>query len=369
VGLSFRALVADSDPAARLARSLPQQADAYRWFRAPGRVNLMGDHTDYNDGLVLPMAIQLETVAAVRPSARAALETADDVDAGWERYAHAVEAALGTRGAAPVIVEGAVASSVPPGSGLSSSAALEVALALALADAAGFSLPPVELALACQEAEQRATGVPSGIMDQLASVCGRAGHALLIDCRSLEVTAAPIAHELGVLVIHSGLPRTLEGSEYADRRAGCERIARQLGLRSLRDATAEQVADEPLARHVVAENGRVAASAEALARGDVAQLGELFLESHASLRDDYRVSTPELDTLVDALVAAGAAGARLTGAGFGGCVVAVAERARADDVLAEAAATYATQTGREPRVWLCEAADGAGPIEPPSGTR
>jgi galactokinase len=323
----------------------PDFDDAPIRVRAPGRVNLIGDHTDYNDGFVLPAAIQLECLLSARPADRMALRTLNDVDEGWTRYADAVAVELG--GA----LEGVVSSTVPPGAGLASSAALEVACALALAP----ERPRVELALACQRAEQAATGVPSGVMDQLASLCGLAGHALLIDCRSLEVRAVALPTELALVVVHSGLPRRLETSAYAERRAECESVARELGVTSLRDVTLEQVADHPRARHVVSENARVLAAVDALSRGDLKRLGELFLESHASLRDDFEVSTPELDLLVDELVAAGAFGARLTGAGFGGCIVAAAERARADALLAAAGDRYA---------FVAVASDGAGAWTP-----
>jgi len=312
----------------------------------------------------LALAEHGRAIAVWDVQADAARATAAECEARYGVQAHVEVVDLGDQGA----VEGAVASSVPAGSGLSSSAALEVSVALALCAAAGLELDEKALALACQDAEHRATGVPSGIMDQLASVAGRAGHALLIDCRTLDVRHVAIPPDAALLVVHSGLRRTLETSEYAARRAECERTARDLGPGPRRDAPPEQVADEPLTRHVVSENGRVHASAEALERGDLARVGELFLESHASLRDDYRVSTPELDTLVDAIVAAGAAGARLTGAGFGGCVVAVAPRDSADEILRSAVATYRAKTGLPPMFWVCEPTSGAGPLEPPSPT-
>jgi galactokinase len=277
----------------------------------------------------------------------------------WRRYASAVEDALGARGRPPVGIEGVVASEVPIGSGLSSSAALEVACAVALCDAAGWALPARELALACRDAEEAATGVPCGIMDQLASAAGQDDSALLIDCRSIDWQPVEIPREVGVLVVHSGLPRRLEQSAYADRRRACEATASALGLRALRDATPDQVADIPHARHVVSENARVLAAADALVRGDLHELGRLFVESHVSLRDDYAVSTPELDGLVEELVAAGAAGARLTGAGFGGCVVAVVEPARVNDVAAAATARYRARTGRVPEAFVCRAVGGA----------
>jgi galactokinase len=255
-----------------------------------------------------------------------------------------------------------VESTVPAGSGLSSSAAFEVAVALALLDTGGLEIAPRELALACQRAEQAATGVPSGIMDQLSSVCGRAGHALLIDCRSLAIRYVHLPEALGVIVVHSGVPRELGGTAYGERRAECERDAAALGVASLRDATPEQAADRPRARHVVTENGRTLAAADALAAGDVAAVGRLMDESHTSLRDDFEVSTPELDLLTGCLRGAGALGARLTGAGFGGCVVAVAPLDDAPRVAREGAAAYAARSGREPTTWLPRAANGAGAL-------
>ena len=312
----------ERDVVERVGAALPDPRGA-RWFRAPGRVNLMGDHTDYNEGFVLPMAIQLECVIAARPrdngrvSVRS-LDEGDEVDVAadgsddpraaqpaWGRYVAGVVRALSERGRAAEGMEAVLGSSVPEGSGLSSSAALEVSCALALAEPAGLDLPPKELALACQAAEHLATGVPSGIMDQFASAAGRDGAALLIDCRSLEIEYVATPAEFVALIVHSGIPRTLERSAYAERRAACERIAAALGVPALRDAEPEQVADEPLARHVVSENMRVHDAAAALRDGDLQRLGEIFTASHASLRDDYEVSTPELDVLVSELERAG----------------------------------------------------------------
>jgi galactokinase len=231
-----------------------------------------------------------------------------------------------------------------------------VALTVALA---GDALDGVETARAASAAETLATGVPGGLMDQLASVFGVAGHALLIDCRDTTVTPVAIPSSIAVLVVHCGVPRTLVGSEYATRRAECEAVAAALGVRALRDATPAQVHDSPRARHVVSENDRVLATADALPRGDLSVLGPLLLESHASLRDDFAVSTPELDTLVDVLVASGAAGARLTGAGFGGCVVALAQRNHADDVLAKTTLRYRAATGIDATGFVARAVDGA----------
>jgi galactokinase len=338
-------------------------------FRAPGRVNLIGDHTDYNDGFVLPLAIDLECVARTRPRSDGVLTVASaafdepvelradgsaapaEVEPRWGRVAAGVVQALAARGRPPAGIDVEVTSTIPVGGGMSSSAAFEVALALALCDAAGLTLSTVELAQTCQEAELLATGVPCGIMDQLSSLSGQRGAALVIDCRSLAVEPVPLPPELAVVVVDSGVPRALADTAYATRRAECEAAAARLGLTALRDATPEHVADDPRARHVVSENARVLAFADALRKGDVDALGPLLLASHASLRDDFEVSTPELDDLVAALVAAGALGARLTGAGFGGFVVALV---RADEVSA-----VAETIGRD--VIVCRAVDGAGP--------
>ena len=316
-------------------------------FRAPGRVNLIGDHTDYNEGFVLPLAVDVECVVRATPRGDGVVRvTSDsfespvelpadgsaeprDVEPRWGRLVAGVIRSLAPLGRAPAGIDAHVMSTVPVGGGLSSSAAFEVAVGLALCDAAGLAPSPDDLARACQQAEELATGVPCGIMDQLASLRGRRDSALLIDCRSLEVEPVPLPDGVAVLVVDSGVSRALEDTAYAVRRAECEAIAARLGLASLRDATPEQVAGEPRARHVVSENARVLAFAEALRRGSVDALGPLLLESHASLRDDYEVSTPELDSLVERLVGAGALGARLTGAGFGGSVVSLVPASQA----------------------------------------
>ena len=349
-----------------------------RWFRAPGRVNLMGDHTDYNDGFVLPLAIDREVVVRTRPGADGRVRMRSDDHPGvvdvaadgsddppavrpeWGRLVAGVVRACAEAGATAAL-DAELASTVPEGSGLSSSAAVEVACALALLDAAGAERAPVEVALLCQAAEHAATGVPSGIMDQLASVAGVAGSVLLIDCRTLDVEPVPLPRGLAVVAVDSGVPRRLEDTGYAERRAACEAAARRLGVPALRDATLEQVRDDPLARHVVTENARVHLTAAALRDGDVARAGRLFAESHASLRDDFRVSTPELDVLVEELERAGAYGARLTGAGFGGSVVAICAEERLPQVL-EAPRPYGERTGRTATAFRCRAMGGAGRI-------
>lgn len=360
-------------------------AAGLRWFRAPGRVNLIGDHTDYHEGFVLPLAVDRDCLVAARRrddervkarsvelGADGPVDVAADgsdapsgIDPPWGRYVAGVVRALADAGREPVGLDAAVSSTVPVGSGLSSSAALEVAVALALEEAGGQTLPATELARACQRAERLATGVPSGVMDQLVSLLGRAGHALLIDCRTLAAEPIALPDSLAVLVVHSGLPRTLAGSAYADRRAAGERVAIRLGVATLREATLEDVRDEPRARHVVTENQRVLEFADAIRAGDTAALGSLLLASHASLRDDYEVSTPELDLAVDLLVEHGALGARLTGAGFGGCVVALVARPLVGDVARKTLARYEAATGLDADAFEVRAVDGAGPVAAP----
>ncbi len=352
-----------------------------RSFRAPGRLNLMGDHTDYNEGFVLPLAIDREVVITARRTGDArvrvrsdghegvvdlAADGSDDaraVEPGWGRAVAGVVAALAGRGRGAVGIDADVGSTVAEGSGLSSSAAFEVAVALALCDAADFELGRRELALACQEAEHLATGVPTGVMDQLCSLCGAAGAALLIDCRSLAIEQVRLPDDLGIVAVDSGVARRLEQTPYAERRAACEAAARALGLASLRDATYEQVRADPVARHVVTENARVHQTAEALRAGDLERAGALFTESHASLRDDFGASTSALDLLVGELERAGAYGARLTGAGFGGSVVALASAEHADAIASDAADAYARRSGREATAFVCRAVEGAGPTD------
>jgi galactokinase len=349
--------------ASRIAERLARPQDA-RWYRAPGRVNLIGDHTDYNDGFVLPLAIDRDCVVAATAAETIQVESLDAevVRGEWRDLVAAVADELAKLGRPNVGVDAVVATDVPIGAGLSSSAAFEVACAVALAGVADWSAEPAAVAAACRDAEERATGVPCGIMDQLVVLGGREGCALLIDCRSLATRPVPLPEELGLLVVHSGQERTLAVSAYAERRRACEALARKLDVLALRDATLAQVADEPLGRHVVTENARVLASVEALEGDDLEQLGRLMLASHESLRNDYQVSTPELDALVAALVGAGALGARLTGAGFGGAVVAACDVSEVSAVGDAAMARYRAETGLEPQAFTCRAVSGAGPL-------
>jgi galactokinase len=379
---------------ARLAAVEPIAAihpDRIVVVRAPGRVTLIGEHTDYNDGLVLPAAIDLEIRIALIPTDdRRVTLTLDasgttasfDLDAIGPRRGTFIdyvagtawamqEAGLATRG-----FRGVLASSLPTGAGLSSSAAIELASAWALSPAPRPSVEPLELARVCQRAENAYVGVNCGLMDQFASACGRADRAVMLDCRSLahEEVALPLA-EHAIVVCHSGSPRKLETSEYNARRAQCERAVevltgRGLPVRALRDVTPAMLAsirdvlDEETFRrceHVVLENERVVATIAALGAGDLDAVGRLFGESHASLRDLYEVSSPELDALVEiATDVEGVVASRMTGAGFGGCTVNLVRR-DAVAALSDAVLTrYPQWTGLTPRVFAVDAADGAG---------
>lgn len=306
---------------------------------APGRVNLLGDHTDHCGGPALPCAIDLGITITAEHHDRIELTTSLDdahlslalpVDGvppsddlpSWGRYVAAVAAVLGsTRG-----LRGRIDSDLPAGAGLSSSAALEIAVALAL----GFDGPTDELALIGQRAEHLATGTPTGLLDQLAITRAVAGHALYIDFTTLDVTPVVVPDGVDIVVVHSGEERTVEHSAYAERVASCTRAAELVGPLPTADPTAiEAIADPVLrrrARHVRSESARVRAASDALRAGDLAAFGAAMLESHRSLRDDFEVSTPGLDSLVERVSAIdGVHGARLTGAGFGGCIVALGE--------------------------------------------
>jgi galactokinase len=378
---------------ARLAEIAPAAAadpGQIRVVRAPGRVNLIGEHTDYNLGYVLPAAIDLEIRLAFVPTADRRVElvseatgerTAFDLDdigpraGGMAGYVAGTAWALAEAGVPTRGLRGVLASSLPRGSGLSSSAALELAAAWALAVDPG-TLAPLELARICQHAENAYVGVNCGLMDQFASACGVAGAGMLLDCRSLSwrPVALPLATHT-MVVIHTGSTRSLSSSEYNARRAQCEAAVASLavedpGIRSLRDVTpamlpavAARVDPETYrrCRHVVSENARVEATVAALAAGDLDEVGRAWAASHASLRDDYEVVSPELDALVQiAMAAPGVVAARMTGAGFGGCTINLVERGAVDGLRERVLADYPTRANLSPRVFDVDAVAGAG---------
>jgi galactokinase len=358
--------------------------------RAPGRVNLIGEHTDYNEGFVLPAAIDLELRIGGQRTADRTVQISSDrtgqtlgfrLDAigpasgEWIDYVAGVARELETAGIAATGFRGELTASLPAQAGLSSSAALELASAWALADVAGMDR--LELARLCQRAENGYVGVNSGLMDQFAVSCGVAGHALLLDCRSLEYREVALPDDLELVVIDTGAKRRLVASEYNERRAECERgVAILAGagepVRSLRDANLAMLDQwagrlgEPTyrrCRHVVEENARTLAAVDALEAADRQTLGDLFAASHASLRDLYEVSSPELDLAVGvAMTTPGVVAARMTGAGFGGCTVNLVERGAADRLQTAVATRYATATGLSAQVHVVQAAAGAGPV-------
>jgi galactokinase len=374
----------EAEPAAAARR------EQVRVVRAPGRVNLIGEHTDYNDGLVLPAAIDLEIRIAYLPTddRRVELVRLDagqrdgfDLDAPRPKVGTWLDYVVGTAWALdearlPLTgLRGVIASTLPPNAGLSSSAAIELASAWALLDDAAPTVDRFRLAQLCQRAENGYVSVQSGLMDQFAESCGIASSALLLDCRSHDWRAIALPPDIDLVVCHTGSPRHLERSEYNLRRSQCEAAVAGLaevdpGIRSLRDVTPRTLAAaagrlDPIAfrraEHVVTENARVEATVAALAAGDLAAVGRLFAESHASLRDLFDVSSPELDAMVE--IAAGVPGviaARMTGAGFGGCTI---NLVRPDAIAALRRAVesdYPARTGLKPMVLPVLAVDGAG---------
>lgn len=366
-----------------------------RCFRAPGRVNLIGEHTDYNDGFVLPAAINRQAILAVRRrsdqlvrlySDQFRQSTAFDLQAivsdpcaSWSNYIRGVALVLQSRGFHLRGLDAVVAGDVPMGAGLSSSAALEVAAAAAWRSVAELELDDVDLALICQQAEREFVGVQCGIMDQFISTLGRSGHALLVDCRSLGYEHIPIPEGISVVVCDTRKRRGLVDSRYNERRSECERgvalLSKRLPLvRALRDVTLPQLeacADDlpelilKRCRHVVMENERVGRMVDSLRRGDLAEVGRQMALSHLSLRDDYEVSCTELDAMVEAAQGTlGTIGARMTGAGFGGCAVALVKTALLGEWVPAVLARYRAATGIEGKAYICQSADGASEVTP-----
>ncbi|HEX7118389.1 MAG TPA: galactokinase [Longimicrobiales bacterium] len=358
--------------------------------RAPGRVNLIGEHVDYNGGVVLPVAIDRDMVVAARSrSDRRILAVAADfrgTDAfsldgltepgsGWAAYLRGVAALLEEAGYRLAGAELAIAGDVPASAGLSSSAALEVACAIALLGLVDLSVDSRELAGLCCRAEMEWAGVHCGIMDQFISVRGREGHALFLDCRTLEDRHIPIPAGVRVVATDSGIRRQLQHSAFNDRVRETREAARLLGVAELRDISAAELdrregeLPEPVrrrARHVVREIERTLDAACALEAGDLDRFGRLLAESHASARDDYEVSIPELDALVAAASIDGVYGSRLSGAGFGGCTVSLVAEDAVADFLRIVPATYRAATGRTATVHVCRAAAGASLLSPAS---
>lgn len=355
---------------------------------APGRVNLIGEHTDYNEGFVLPCAIDRGTLVAASPrdDGRIVAVAVDEggaqdsfalaspferrAEGHWANYVCAVAAALAAEGRTLGGLSLAVAGDVPQGAGLSSSASLAVAVASALSRRSGFALTPRQTALTARRAENDFVGISCGIMDQLASTCGQAGCALLIDCRSLAISPVPIPPDLSLLVIHSRVRRGLVESAYNARRAQCEAAAHHYGVAALRDLDpgaldARRGDLDPVvfarARHVVTENARTLDAAEALAVGDITRLSALMAASHVSMRDDFEITVPAIDKLVEiAADACGAdGGARMTGGGFGGCVVVLVARERASRVAEAVAAHYRAPSGESAPIFTFRPSDGA----------
>jgi galactokinase len=360
-----------------------------RWIvRAPGRVNLIGEHTDYNDGFVLPLAIDRAVWIALRPrSDREVLVHSIDFDEqgrysldalnrngnGWIEYLKGVAWSLQDAGLRLSGWEGVLLGDVPLGAGLSSSAALEMATARAFAVAASLPWDAARMAKLGQRAENKWVGVQCGIMDQLISAAGRAGHALLIDCRSLATAPVPFPPGVAVVVLDTSTRRGLVDSAYNERRRQCEAAAEFFGVKALRDVTLGEFesrgaglddATRRRARHVITENDRTEQAAEAMRRGDAQTLGRLMDQSHVSLRDDYEVSSDALNAIVEAARAHAACyGARMTGAGFGGCAVALIDAARDGDFVAKVSTTYKKKTGNEPAIYVCQATNGAEVVE------
>jgi len=358
-------------------------------IQSPGRVNLIGEHTDYNDGFVLPCAIDYQTVisCAKRDDNIVRVIAADynneedsfSLDSPiikhetqqWPNYVRGVIKHLQLRdnsfGGADLVISG----NVPQGAGLSSSASLEVAVGKTFQHLYNLPLDGVQLALNGQEAENQFVGCNCGIMDQLISSLGKKDHALLIDCRNLETRAVSIPEDAAVVIINSNFKRTLVGSEYNTRREQCEAGAHFFGKKALRDVTLDEFTTsvndlDPVVakrvRHILTENIRTVEAADALAKGDFVRMGQLMAESHASMRDDFEITVPQIDTLVEIVKAAigEKGGVRMTGGGFGGCIVALVPQDLVPVIEQAVAQEYQAKTGIKETFYVCKASAGAG---------
>ncbi len=361
-----------------------------RLFRAPGRVNLIGEHTDYNDGFVMPAAIGFDTWVAAATSRTGefvvysaqqhqtgnfpAAETSPAPRHDWTDYVRGVKVQLQHADVTWQGVNMLVDGHVPIGAGLSSSAAIEVATAIALLDVAGTELDRSSIARLCQRAENEFVGARCGIMDQFTCLHGQRGHAILLDCRNLKFTALPLPADVKLVICNTMVKHSLAAGEYNARRAECEACVRELskmhpGISALRDVGESDLAaaigrlpEDPgrRLRHVVTENARVLRAGEALKSGDMKRFGELMYESHISLRDDYQVSCRELDIMVElARAAPGTMGARMTGGGFGGCTINLVQADAVEKFVARISKEYYGQVGISPEIYVTEANDGA----------
>ena len=362
-------------------------------YRAPGRVNLIGEHTDYNDGFVMPAALDLYTYVAVRPRSDRRLRVysenlhemrdfeLDSIRCGrtghWSDYVRGVAGVLESSGYKLRGADLAITGEVPMGSGLSSSAALEVSTAWALLSNSQINVDRNTIPQICQQAEHLYPETQCGIMDQFISCHGRAGHALMLDCRSLDFQLLPVPSQVRLMVCNTMVKHEHASGGYNTRRRECEEGLQALkqslpGIRALRDVTVNELEKHrdrlsPViykrVRHVVTENDRVQEAATALTAGDLAQFGRLMADSHRSLRDDYEVSTAELDLMVElASGQNGVYGARMTGGGFGGCTINLVHSARAEEVQQRLVQLYEAKTGLRPTIIICEASDGAGAV-------
>lgn len=361
-------------------------------IQAPGRVNLIGEHTDYNDGFVLPCAINYQTVVAAAKrddnvvrvvsvdygNAVDEFDITEDItfqqDKMWANYIRGVVKCLLGRGNSLGGLDIAVSGDVPQGAGLSSSAALEVVIGQTYKVLYNLEISQAEIALNGQQAENEFVGCNCGIMDQLISAEGQENHALLIDCRSLETQSVSMPEEMAVVIINSNKKRGLVDSEYNTRRAQCEEAARLFGVKALRDVTLEQFnskvdeLDEVVAkraRHVITENDRTVEAAQALSIGDMKRMGELMAQSHVSMRDDFEITVKEIDALIDIVkdVIGEQGGVRMTGGGFGGCIVALVPPVLVGEVISAVESRYEAATGLKESIYVCQAKDGAGLVE------
>ncbi|GAA4502279.1 galactokinase [Pseudaeromonas paramecii] len=361
-------------------------------IQAPGRVNLIGEHTDYNDGFVLPCAIDYNTVISAAPrqgsqvrvisadydNQQDSFDLADEIqphpEYQWANYVRGVVKYLLVRGfrlgGADLVISG----NVPQGAGLSSSASLEVAVGQTFKALGKLDISQAEIALNGQQAENQFVGCNCGIMDQFISALGEKNHALLIDCRSLQTRSVAMPAGFDVVIINSNVRRGLVDSEYNTRRAQCEAAAAHFGVKALRDLDlphfeARAAELDPVvaqrARHVITENARTLEAADVLTRGDMVRMGELMAASHASMRDDFAITVPPIDALVEMVKAVIGAqgGVRMTGGGFGGCVVALVPQALTDKVCDTVKAQYPVVSGLQPTLYICQPSAGAGVLE------